>query len=141
MIEAHLTPFDAAILAVRGRTASCSRLADHQPFTLQPKGLGNVIPGEIVTVRSEANQRRGGRYCITGEIDSVRLDAKALGLTQLGLFPQGTWDPAEEYWGEDGEPIEEYGSDPSLPRGRGRCLRWSKSTWAIIPAISIPTQS
>jgi antitoxin (DNA-binding transcriptional repressor) of toxin-antitoxin stability system len=43
-----------------------------------------------------------------GEIVETRLDVPALGLTPLRLAPMGTWDPAEEYWGGDGDPIEAW---------------------------------
>jgi hypothetical protein len=29
-------------------------------------------------------------------------------LVPLKLYPQGDWDPAEEYWGEPGEPVEDW---------------------------------
>ena len=32
----------------------------------------------------------------------------ALGLVPLRLEPLGTWDPAEEYWGEDVDVIEDW---------------------------------
>jgi tetratricopeptide (TPR) repeat protein len=37
-------------------------------------------------------------------------------LVPLKLFPQGEWDPAEEYWGESGEPIEAW-AKPIIKRG------------------------
>src|ERR1700761_4371335 len=30
------------------------------------------------------------------------------GLIPLHLHPMGVWNPDEEYWGEDGEPVEEW---------------------------------
>jgi len=29
-------------------------------------------------------------------------------LVPLKLHPRGDWDPADEYWGEEGEPIEAW---------------------------------
>jgi hypothetical protein len=37
-------------------------------------------------------------------------------LVPLELYPQGDWDPAEEYWGEPGEPIEAW-AKPIIKRG------------------------
>jgi tetratricopeptide (TPR) repeat protein len=37
-------------------------------------------------------------------------------LMPLKLYPQGDWDPAEEYWGEPGEPIEAW-AKPIIKRG------------------------
>ncbi len=48
-----------------------------------------------------------GHPYLSGEIEASRLDVPVLGLTPLGLRPAGTWDPSEEYWGEEGEPREE----------------------------------
>lgn len=37
-------------------------------------------------------------------------------LVPLNLYPKGDWDPAEEYWGEPGEPIEAW-AKPIIKRG------------------------
>jgi tetratricopeptide (TPR) repeat protein len=37
-------------------------------------------------------------------------------LVPLKLYPKGDWDPAEEYWGEPGEPIEDW-AKPIIKRG------------------------
>ena len=41
---------------------------------------------------------------------------EALDLVPLGLEDMGMWDPKEEYWGEEGEPIEEW-TKPIIARG------------------------
>ena len=38
----------------------------------------------------------------------MRLDVAALGLAPLRLEPCGTWDPAEEYWGEEDDAIDDW---------------------------------
>ena len=38
------------------------------------------------------------------------------GIVPLRLFPFGTWNPAQEYWGEEGEPIEQW-VKPIIARG------------------------
>ncbi len=50
----------------------------------------------------------GGKPYLSGNIEATRLDAKAIGLTPLRLEPFGDWDPAEEYWGEPGDPVESW---------------------------------
>ena len=40
-------------------------------------------------------------------VDAYGDSVPALGLTPLRLSPTGTWDPAQEHWGEEGEPLEE----------------------------------
>lgn len=36
------------------------------------------------------------------------ITVQATTITPLKLEPRGLWDPAEEYWGEEGEPLEEW---------------------------------
>lgn len=36
------------------------------------------------------------------------ITVEATTITPLKLEPRGLWDPAEEYWGEEGEPLEEW---------------------------------
>jgi len=47
---------------------------------------------------------------------SARIDVKALGPAPLRLERMGEWDPANEYWGEDGDPIDEW-AKPIIARG------------------------
>jgi hypothetical protein len=61
------------------------------------------VPGEIVTVRPRRHWRYAGHPYLSGDIEATRLDVAALGIVPLRLEPCGTWDPAEEYWGEEGE--------------------------------------
>lgn len=67
-----------------------------------------MIPGEIVVVRPRKQWSYAGHPYLSGEIESTRLDVTALGLVPLKLEDQGTWNPNEHYWGEEGEPIEEW---------------------------------
>ena len=53
---------------------------------------------------------------MSGDLLSSRLDVAALGLVPLRLEPQWDWDPEEEYWGEEGEPIEAW-ARPIIARG------------------------
>lgn len=59
---------------------------------------------DAVTVRARKQWRFSGHPHLSGEIENVRLDASSLGLTPLYLTSLGDWDPAGEYWGEEGEP-------------------------------------
>jgi tetratricopeptide (TPR) repeat protein len=70
--------------------------------------LWDVVPGETVTVRPRRRWRYGRSQYLSGDIVSTRLDVTTLGLTPLRLEPTGTWDPAKEYWGEEGEQLEEW---------------------------------
>lgn len=84
--------------------------------TLRTSGLSEVVPGEIVVVRTNKRWNYNGHPYISGEIESVRLDAPALGLVPLMLKNWGTWNPKEHYWGEEDEPIEEW-AKPIIAHG------------------------
>ena len=58
-----------------------------------------------------------GHPYLSGKVHSRRLDVQALGLVPLGLRPEGDWDPEEEYWGEEGEPLDEW-AKPIVARGK-----------------------
>jgi tetratricopeptide (TPR) repeat protein len=57
-----------------------------------------------------------GHPYLSADIESSRLDARALGLVPLRLEAMGTWDPNEHSWGEEGEPVEEW-AKPIIARG------------------------
>lgn len=38
----------------------------------------------------------------------AQLTVEAATIRPLKLEPRGMWDPTEEYWGEEGEPVEEW---------------------------------
>ena len=46
-----------------------------------------------------------------------RFDVRALGLAPLDLHEHGDWDPDDEYWGEEGEPIDDW-ARPIIARGK-----------------------
>ncbi|MCK6557077.1 hypothetical protein L6Q96_21240 [Candidatus Binatia bacterium] len=56
---------------------------------------------------------------LSGEITAHRIDVPALGLTPLRLEDHGVWDPDEEYWCEEGEPLPEWAL-PVIARGPRR---------------------
>jgi len=105
---AEVDPIDLAFLANRGRSMACRRLPGWAPVWLRARRFWGFVPGEILSVRPTACWTDEGRDFMSGAVVSQRIDAKALGLRPLRLEPMGQWDPAEEYWGEDGDPIEEW---------------------------------
>jgi tetratricopeptide (TPR) repeat protein len=95
---------------------------------LRASRLAELVPGEIATVKLRRRWIYGGTPYLAGDIVAMRLEVAALGLTPLRLTDCGMWDPAENYWGEEGEPIadwakpiivkgprEEYEMEQSLP--------------------------
>jgi len=107
---------ELVIVASRGRTALCRRLDGGGWAALRAPRFWGLVPGEIVVVHPASEWDDAGRRYLAGEIESERLDVKALGLTPLKLEDRGEWDPMEEYWGEDGDPIEEW-AKPIIARG------------------------
>jgi len=101
-------PVEMVALAVKERAARCRLLGSDRIITLRASRLWEVVPGAIVTVTPRKQWRYGGHPYLSGEIQSTRIDVKALDLVPLGLEDMGMWDPKEEYWGEEDEPIEEW---------------------------------
>jgi hypothetical protein len=77
------------------------------------------MPGEIAVVQPRKQWNHAGTAYLSGFIESTRIDAGALGLIPLKLEDQGNWDPAEEYWGEQGVPIDRW-AKPIIARGPRR---------------------
>ena len=96
------------VLSVKERAARCRLLTSDRVITLRAGGLWDVVPGEIVVVNPHKQWNYAGHPYLSGEIESPRLDVDALGLAPLRLEDQGIWDPRDEYWGEEGDPIEAW---------------------------------
>jgi tetratricopeptide (TPR) repeat protein len=77
-------------------------------ITLRAGDLSDIVPGNIITIKPKKQWRYGGHPYLSGEIQSARLEALALGLVPLGLANMGIWNPEEHYWGEEDEPLEEW---------------------------------
>ena len=101
-------PVELVALTVKERAARCRLLGSDRIITLCTSRLREVVPGAIVTVTPRKQWRYGGHPYLSGEIQSTRIDVKALGLLPLRLEGMGMWDPNEEYWQEEDEPIEEW---------------------------------
>ena len=101
-------PVELVALAVKERAARCCLVGNDRVVTLRASRLWDVVPGAIVTVKPRKQWRYAGHPYLSGEIQSTRIDVEALGLVPLGLEDMGMWDPKEEYWGEEDEPIDEW---------------------------------
>lgn len=101
-------PIELVALSVKERAARCLLLGSDRGITLRAGRLWEVVPGEIVTVNPRKQWRYAGHPYLSGEIEFTRLDVAALGLVALRLEDMGIWDPGEQYWGEEDEPIEEW---------------------------------
>jgi hypothetical protein len=110
-------PVELAILSVRERAARCRMLGSGLEVTLRATRLWDAVPGLIALVRPSKQWNYAGHPYLSGKIESTRLDVDALGLVPLKLEARGVWDPAQEYWGDEGEPIDEW-AKPIIARGR-----------------------
>ena len=109
-------PVELITLAVKENAARCRIPGTSREITLRSRDIWNIVPGEILTVRARKQWRFSGHPYLSGDIESSRVDVSALGLTPLRLDSVGTWDPATQYWGEEGEPLEEW-AVPIVERG------------------------
>ena len=101
-------PVELVALSVKERAARCRLLGSDRVITLRSSRFWEVVPGAIVMIKPRKQWRYAGHPYLSGEIQSTRIDVKVLNLVPLGLEDMGQWDPKEEYWGEEGEPIEEW---------------------------------
>jgi hypothetical protein len=109
-------PVELVALAVKERAARCRLLGSDRIITLRASRLWEVVPGAIVTVKPGKQWRYAGHPYLSGDIQSIRIDVKTLDLVPLALEDMGMWDPKEEYWGEEDEPIEEW-AKPIIAHG------------------------
>jgi tetratricopeptide (TPR) repeat protein len=110
-------PVELVALSVKGQTVRCRLLGGDRIITLRASLIEQVVPGAIVTVMPRKQWRYAGHPYLSGEIQSTRIDIKALDLVPLRLEDMGMWDPKEHYWGEADEPIEEW-AKPIIAYGR-----------------------
>ncbi len=109
-------PVELIVLSVKERAVRCRLPGSERAITLRPSSLGDVVPGEIVTVKPRKQWSYGGHPYLSGEIQSVRLEIEALHLVPLSLQEIGMWDPKEHYWGEENDPIEPW-AEPIIANG------------------------
>ncbi len=93
---------EVVVLAVKKTAARCRLVGGSAIFTLRCQSVGSLVPGEIATIQIQKTWRYAGRPYASGEVVGSRLEADRLDLVPLRLEPHPDWDPAEEYWGEEG---------------------------------------
>lgn len=109
-------PLDLVVLALASSSIRCRVLGSEREITLRT-AVRWEVPGEIVAVLPSKQWTHAGHPYLSGKVQSSRLDVQALGLAPLGLEPEGDWDPEEEYWGEEGEPLAAW-AEPIVGRGK-----------------------
>jgi tetratricopeptide (TPR) repeat protein len=109
-------PIELVVLSVKEKAARCRLVGSDRVITLRASRLWDIVPGEIAVVKPRKRWSYAGHPYLSGEIESARLDVAALGLTPLALKDEGEWDPRDEYWGEEGEAVDEW-AKPIIARG------------------------
>jgi len=109
-------PLDLVVLALKSNAIRCRVLGTEREITLRT-AVRREVPGEIITVIPTRQWIHVGHPYLSGQVQSSRLDVPALELVPLGLEPEGDWDPEEEYWGEEAEPLDEW-AKPIVARGK-----------------------
>ena len=110
------TALSLVVTSLTPAAARCRALGTGERLILRAPGLWRVVPGDIVTVRPRRRWSYGRTAYLSGEIIAVRADVAALRLTPLRLEERGVWDPREEYWGEEDEPLPQWAL-PIVARG------------------------
>lgn len=113
-VEASVEKFDIPIgnlidvvaLAVKTRGIRCKVVSTGQPITYRK--VFDEVEGEILTILPSKVWRYRKTHFMTGEIQSKRIDIRALNLEPLGIIEQWNWDPEQEYWGESDDPTFKY---------------------------------
>jgi hypothetical protein len=109
-------PVELIVLACKTNALRCCVLGTARELTLRT-GVRDEVPGEIISVIPTKQWTYARNVYLSGKVQSSRSDVEALGLTPLALHDQGEWSPDEEYWGEEGEPIDEW-ARPIIARGK-----------------------
>lgn len=104
------------VLACKSNALRCRLLGTAREVTLRT-AVRDAVPGSIITVTPTKEWTHARPPYISGSISSARCDAFALGLTPLALHQQGDWDPDDEYWGEEEEPVDDW-AKPIIARGK-----------------------
>jgi hypothetical protein len=109
-------PVELIVLACKSNALRCRLLGTAREVTLRT-AVRDEVPGEIITVMPTKQWTHARHAYLAGDVLSNRADVEALGLEPLAVHELGEWDPATEYWGDEGEPIEDW-VKPIIARGK-----------------------
>jgi len=109
-------PVELIVLACKSNAIRCRLLGTSREVTLRT-AVRDEVPGSIITVTPAKHWTHARHPYISGDVDGTRFDVHALGLAPLALHEEGDWNPDDEYWGEDGEPIDDW-ARPIIARGK-----------------------
>ena len=109
-------PIELVVLACKQNALRCRVLGTAREVTLRT-AVQDEVPGSILTVTPKKQWTHERHPYVSGDVQGTRFAVAALGLTPLALHEQGDWDPVNDYWGEEGEPIEAW-AKPIIARGK-----------------------
>jgi hypothetical protein len=109
-------PVELVVLACKSNALRCRLLGGTREVTLRT-AVRYEIPGSIITVTPTKQWMHARHPYLSGAVERMRVDVGALGLVPLALRTEGEWDPDDEYWGEEGDPIGEW-AKPIIARGK-----------------------
>lgn len=109
-------PRDLVVLACRSNALHCRLLQGARTITLRAP-VRDEVPGAIITVVPTKQWTHARHPYLSGEVTAQRFDVTALDLAPLALRDEGEWDPEDEYWREEGEPLEPW-AKAIIARGR-----------------------
>jgi hypothetical protein len=101
-------PIELAVLSIKGNEARCRLLGIERVVSIRSPQFRELVPGEITTLVADKQWPYAGRHYLSGEVTAHGFDVPMLFLTPLRLEPRGIWDPMDEYWDEEGEPVEDW---------------------------------
>jgi hypothetical protein len=104
------------VLACKSNALRCRVPGTERELTLRT-AVRHEVPGEIINVIPAKKWTHAGHPYVSGKVEHSHLDVPALHLVPLALRPEGDWDPQEEYWGEEGEPLPDW-AKPIVARGK-----------------------
>jgi hypothetical protein len=76
---------EMVVLSTKRNTARCRIVGDDSVLIFRSIYVWDLIPGEIATVKPGKKWLYGRLHYISGEVESARIDVKALGLVPLKL--------------------------------------------------------
>jgi len=109
-------PVELIVLACKSNAIRCRLLGTSREVTLRT-AVRDEVPGSIITVTPAKHWTHARHPYISGDVASTRVDVHQLGLVPLTLRARGDWNPADEYWGEKDEPIDDW-ARPIIARGK-----------------------
>lgn len=107
---------ELVVLACKSNALRCRLLGSAREVTLRT-AVRDEVPGSIITVAPTKQWTHARHPYLSGKVERARFDVAGLGLVPLALRDEGEWDPDDQYWGEESDPIDDW-AKPIIARGK-----------------------